>query len=312
MEPRATTRHVPVLLDAVIDTLRPRAGGRYVDGTLGGGGHARAILEASAPDGRLLGLDHDPAALSRARTLLAPFGGRAVCVRASFADLGAVADAHGFSPLDGVVLDLGLSSDQLDDAARGFSFQVTGPLDMRMDPGAPERAADLVNALTEQDLADVLYRLGDERRSRRIARAIVASRPIESTTELANVVARAAGGHAGRIHPATRTFQALRIAVNGELDALAAVLPQAIDRLAPGGRLAVISFHSLEDRIVKHTLRDEARECVCPPGLPECRCGHRARLRLVTRRPIEPSAAEVQANPRARSAKLRVAERLAA
>ncbi|RIL10767.1 16S rRNA (cytosine(1402)-N(4))-methyltransferase [bacterium] len=312
MAAHADARHVPVLLEAVVGALRPHAGGRYVDGTLGGGGHARAILEASAPDGRLLGLDRDPAALARARERLAPFGARAVCVHASFGDLGAVADGHGFTPIDGVVLDLGFSSDQLDDPARGFSFQAAGPLDMRLDPGAPVRAADLVNDLPEDALADLLYRYGDERRSRRIARAIVASRPVETTTELAAIVARAAGGRAGRIHPATRTFQALRIAVNGELDALTDVLPQVVDRLVPGGRLAVISFHSLEDRIVKHALRDEARDCLCPPELPVCRCDHRARLRLVTRRPIEPSAAEVLANPRARSARLRVAERLAA
>jgi len=303
-------RHAPVLLPEVLAALSPRAGGRYLDGTLGGGGHAAGILDASAPDGRLLGLDRDPAALARARARLAPYGDRAVCVRASFADLGAVATARGFAPLDGVLFDLGFSSDQVDDPARGLSFQAEGPLDMRLDPDTPITAAGLVNGLPEAELADVIYRYGEDRMSRRLARAIVAARPIHTTTELAAVVARAAGGRRDRIHPATRTFQALRIAVNDELVALEAALPQAIDHLAPGGRLAVIAFHSLEDRLVKHTLRDAARDCVCPPRLPECRCGHRATLRLVTRKPILPSPAEVAANPRARSAKLRVAERL--
>jgi len=313
MDTPPTTRHAPVLLAEVLAALAPRPKGRYLDGTLGGGGHAEAILAASAPDGRLLGLDRDPAALDRARARLAPFGARAVCVHARFGALGAVAAAHGFSPLDGVLLDLGISSDQLDDPTRGLSFQRDGPLDMRLDPGEDVTAADLVNTLPERDLADLIYRFGEERRSRRVARAIVAARPIATTGGLAEVVARAVGGgRAARIHPATRTFQALRIAVNGELDELAAALPQAIAHLAPGGRLAVISFHSLEDRIVKHALRDAARDCVCPPGLPECRCAHRAEMRLITRRPMEPSNAEAAQNPRARSAKLRVAEKLAA
>lgn len=309
----STTRHAPVLYAEVLVALAARAGGRYLDGTLGGGGHAAGILEASAPDGRLLGLDLDPAAIERARARLAAFGARVVCVQASFADLGAVAAAEGFAPLDGVLLDLGFSSDQLADPARGLSFQTEGPLDMRLDPEAPTTADELVNDLPEEELADLIYRWGEEHRSRRIARAIVAARPIHTTTHLADVVARAAGGgrHA-RIHPATRTFQALRIAVNDELGALEAALPQAIAQLAPGGRLAVIAFHSLEDRIVKQTLREAARDCVCPPGLPECRCDHRAQLRLVSRKAIQPSAVEVAANPRARSARLRVAERLAA
>jgi 16S rRNA (cytosine1402-N4)-methyltransferase len=311
--PPSTTRHAPVLYAEVLVALAPRPGGRYLDGTLGGGGHAAGILEASAPDGRLLGLDLDPAAIERARVRLAAFGARAVCVQASFADLGAVAAAEGFSPLDGVLLDLGFSSDQLADPARGLSFQTEGPLDMRLDPEAPTTADELVNELPEEELADLIYRWGEERKSRRIARAIVNARPVHTTTRLADVVARAMGGgrHA-RIHPATRTFQALRIAVNDELGALEAALPQAIAQLAPGGRLAVIAFHSLEDRIVKHTLREAARDCICPPGLPECRCDHRAQLRLVSRKAIQPSAAEVAANPRARSARLRVAERLAA
>lgn len=302
--------HRPVLFEAVLDALQPRPGGRYLDGTLGGGGHAAAVLTRSEPDGRLLGLDRDPAALARARAVLAAFGPRAVLAHGSFADLAALADAAGFGPFDGILLDLGVSSDQLEDPARGFAIRAEGPLDMRLDPGAPLTAAELVNSLDSADLSDILYRFGEERQSRRIARAIVAARPIHTTSQLAEVVTRVTGGPRGGIHPATRTFQALRIAVNDELGALVAALPQAIDRLAPGGRLAVLSFHSLEDRIVKHAFRAAAATCVCPPGLPECRCDHEALVRLITRRPVMADADELAANPRARSAKLRVAERL--
>jgi 16S rRNA (cytosine1402-N4)-methyltransferase len=302
--------HRPVLFEAVLDALQPRPGGRYLDGTLGGGGHAMAVLTRTEPDGRLLGLDRDPAALARAWTVLAPFGPRAILAHGSFADLAALADAAGFGHFDGILLDLGVSSDQLEDPARGFAIRAEGPLDMRLDPGAPLTAAELVNNLAAADLSEILYRFGEERQSRRIARAIVAARPIHTTSQLAEAVTRVTGAPRGGIHPATRTFQALRIAVNDELGALAAALPQAIDRLAPGGRLAVLSFHSLEDRIVKHVFRDAAAACVCPPGLPECRCDHEALVRLITRRPVMADADELAANPRARSAKLRVAERL--
>jgi len=308
----AATVHRPVLFEAVMAALQPRPGGVYLDGTLGGGGHAAGLLERSAPGGRLLGMDRDPLALIRARAVLAPFGARVTLVQGNFAELAALIDAAGFSRFDGIVLDLGISSDQLDDATRGFAFRADGPLDMRLDPDAPLTAADLVNNLEADELSDILYEYGEERHARRIARAVVAARPIRSTGQLADVVARVSGGQRGGIHPATRTFQALRIAVNAELDALKAALPQVIDRLVPGGRLAAISFHSLEDRIVKHACRAAAADCVCPPGLPECRCGHRATLRLITRRPITASADEIAANPRARSAKLRVAERLTA
>ena len=328
------------MLAEVLDGLRPTPGGCYLDGTVGGGGHAEAILRASDPDGRLLGLDRDVAALARCRRRLAPFGARAVLAHGSFRDMATLADRHGFGKFDGIFLDLGFSSDQMDDPSRGFAFQVEGPLDMRLDAssdsgsgsdtdsgfntgsdtdlgsssdtgsgGAPT-AAQLVNNLPESELADLIYHYGEERRSRRIARTIVAARPLSTTTELAAVVSRAVGGRGGRIHPATQTFQALRIAVNDELGALSAALPQAIDRLRPGGRLVVISFHSLEDRIVKQTLAEAARDCICPPGLPVCRCEHQATMRLTPRRALKPSAAEVAANPRARSAKLRVAERL--
>ena len=288
--------------------LAVRPGGVYIDGTVGGGGHAEAILESSAPDGRLLGLDRDPGALEAAGERLARFGGRAVLRHGSFARLAALAE--GFAPADGVLLDLGLSSLQLADPARGFAFSREGPLDMRFDPTAPgPTAADLVNGLPVKELAALLYRYGEERQAGRIAEAIVAARPLETTRQLAEVIERAVGRR-GRIHPATRTFQALRIAVNKELEALEAALPQAVDLLRPGGRLVVISFHSLEDRIVKRFLRRESRDCICPPETPVCTCGHTAQLRLLTRKPVRPDPEEVERNPRARSARLRAAERI--
>jgi len=305
--------HVPVLLAEVVGFLRPKPGGRYIDCTVGGGGHARALLEASAPTGRLLGFDADPAAAERARQALAPYGERAVVVNETYLHLIDVASAEKFLPADGILLDLGLSSYQLEEEGRGFSFQQEAPLDMRFDPRRPPTAAELVNTLPEEDLADLIFRYGEERRSRAIARAIVrerAARPIVTTTQLARLVARVVGGRPGGIHPATRTFQALRIAVNDELAALEGVLPQAVTALAPGGRLAVISFHSLEDRIVKRFLKEEAAGCICPPGLPQCICGHKPRLALLTKKPVTATAAEMAANPRSRSAKLRVAKRL--
>lgn len=303
--------HVPVLYNEIIHTLKPRRAGLYVDGTLGAGGHAWGMLEASQPDGRLLGLEVDPQALAVARERLAPFGERAVLVRASYTTLRAQLEALGWDTVDGILLDLGVSSLQLETPERGFSFQVDGPLDMRFDPDQPVRAEHLVNDLPEKELVEVLFRYGEERRSRRIARAIVKARPIRSTLQLAAVVARAAGESRPGLHPATRTFQALRIAVNGEIEALEACLPQAVEALAAGGRLAVISFHSLEDRAVKQFFRRESRDCICPPRQPVCTCGHRASLRLVTPRPLRPQEAEIRQNPRARSARLRVAEKLA-
>jgi len=305
----ATQEHVPVLFDEVLRGLQVRPGGCYVDATLGAGGHAAGILRASAPDGRLLGLDADPEAAAFARQALAPFGQRATVVAANFRQVGEVAVAQGFQPVAGVLLDLGLSSRQLADAQRGFAFSQDGPLDMRFDPTQGQPASELVNYLPEVDLADLLWRYGEERRSRRIARAIVAARPVATTGQLAELVARTIGRRE-KIHPATRTFQALRIAVNDELEALAEALPQARDLLEPGGRLAVIAFHSLEDRWVKHFFQQEARDCICPPERPVCTCGHRATLRIITRRPVQPSEQEVARNPRSRSAKLRVAERL--
>jgi 16S rRNA (cytosine1402-N4)-methyltransferase len=294
----------------VLDGLAVRSGATFVDGTVGSGGHAAAVLEASAPDGRLLGIDLDREAVERARMALAHLGSRAVLVRGTYGDLARLAERHGFAPADGVILDLGLSSDQLADPERGFSFQETGPLDMRFDLAADTTAADLVNGLDERALADVLYTFGEEHRSRRIARAIVQARPLSTTADLCRAVERAVGARRGRRHPATRTFQALRIAVNSELATLTGALPRAIDLLAPGGRLVVLTYHSLEDRAVKVAFRQAASNCVCPPGTPECRCDHHATVRLITRRPIRPTDAEVESNRRSRSARLRVVERL--
>jgi 16S rRNA (cytosine1402-N4)-methyltransferase len=305
-----SSSHTPVLYQAVLSALQPSAGGRYIEGTVGSGGHAEGILAASAPDGQLLGLDLDPAALERAARRLATFGRRVELRQASYVRMTEIAGTIGWRSVQGVLLDLGLSSDQLDDSQRGFSFRQEGPLDMRFDPGAGPSAADLVNGLEVEALARVLADYGEERHARRVARAIASARPIRTTTELADLVARAAGGRRGRIHPATRTFQALRIAVNEELSALEAGLPQAVALLDPGGRLAVISFHSLEDRSVKRFIRQEIRDCICPPEQMECTCAHRATLRELTRKPIRPDMGEVAANPRSRSARLRIAERI--
>lgn len=295
-------QHVSVLPAEVLAGLQPGPGGHFIDGTLGGGGHAQALLEASAPGGRLLGIDADPAALAAAGARLAPFGERAMLAHGNFRAIGALARQHGFGQVDGILLDLGVSSHQLDTAERGFSFNADAPLDMRLDPSEGATAADLVNELPEAELADLIFRYGEERGSRRVARLIVEARrrhPIERTLELAEIVARALGGRHGKIHPATRTFQALRIAANRELESLEAALPQAVALLAPGGRLAVISFHSLEDRIVKLFFRAES-------GYGG---GAGDRLAIITKKPIEAGEAEARANPRSRSAKLRVAER---
>ncbi len=309
--------HRSVLYQEIIHELRPRQNGYYVDATVGAGGHAWGILQASSPSGRLLGLDVDPQALELARHRLQEFGERAVLVRASYIALNEQLADLGWAEVDGILLDLGMSSMQVDTAERGFSFLVEAPLDMRFDPDNPVRAADLVNELPESELADIIYHYGEERRARQVARAIVAARPIHTTVQLAQVVSRvvrAASRSKDRqqhgIHPATRTFQALRIAVNRELDALEAVLPQCIKILTTGGRLAVIAFHSLEDRIVKQFFRRESRDCICPPRQPVCTCGHKASLKEISRRPITPQSAEIEQNPRARSARLRVAEKL--
>ncbi len=307
----APSTHIPVLLDETITALQPRAGGRYLDGTVGLGGHAERLLERSGPDGRLLGLDRDADALQVARERLARFGDRAVLAHASYLDAAAIAGRERMTPLSGVLLDLGVSSLQMDRPERGFSFRAEGPLDMRFDPAsADEPASVLVNWAEEEELAGVLWRFGEERASRRIARAVVRARPVTTTTQLAAIVERVAGRPGLRTSPATRTFQALRIAVNRELEGLSRALQVTHDLLEAGGRLAVITFHSLEDRIVKQYIQRESRECICPPGLPECRCGHVRMLAPLTRSPITPTDGEIGRNPRSRSAKLRVAVRL--
>ena len=302
-------QHIPVLYDEVLDGLQVRPGQRYIDATVGAGGHAVGILRASAEDGQLLGLDADPEAVSFAREVLRPFGDRVVLQAANFRSLRQVSVALGFASVDGILMDLGLSSRQLANGQRGFSFSHDGPLDMRLDSNQRKTAADLVNQLPVAELAKLLWDFGEERRARRIAQAIVVARPITSTAQLADLIASTVGRRE-RIHPATRTFQALRIAVNEELDALAQALPQARDLLRSGGRMAVIAFHSLEDRLVKRFYQAEARDCICPPEMPVCVCEHQATLRVVTRKAIRPSAGEVATNPQSRSARLRIAERL--
>ena len=313
MNPSAT--HIPVLLDAVLDSLRIAhlSGGQIVDATLGLAGHSAALLAAN-PTVRLLGFDRDPQAMAIAAERLAPFGERVTFVHASYDQMVVEAPRHGFGAVDGILFDLGLSSLQLDSAERGFAFRNEAPLDMRFDPTAAiATAADLVNTLDEQDLADVLFRYGDEPASRRIARAIVRQRdsaPILTTTALAELIRQAAPApRSHKIHPATRSFQALRIVVNDELGALERTLPAAVHLLKPGGRLAVISFHSLEDRLVKQYFKHEATDCLCPPHQPICTCGHRATITLVSRKPLEATESEIAANPRSRSARLRIVEK---
>jgi len=295
--------HAPVLLNEVLIALQPYSGGVYIDGTVGAGGHAAAILSQAQPEGRLFGLDQDPMALALARQQLAPFGTQVTLIHANFEQLGRLA----LPQVDGILLDIGVSSMQLDQNERGFSFQTDGPLDMRMNTTTGETAADLVNTLPEDELANLIYQYGEEPRSRRIAKAIVQARPIERTLPLAQLIAKVKPGYS-RIHPATQTFQALRIAVNDELGVLARVLPQAIALLKPSGRLAVITFHSLEDRIVKQFFKQESTDCLCPTEQPFCTCQHHATLRLITKKPITAAESEIAVNPRARSAKLRVAE----
>jgi 16S rRNA (cytosine1402-N4)-methyltransferase len=307
------------MLDEVVRFLDPQPGAIFVDCTLGAGGHAAAIAERVGPSGLLLCFDKDAEALESARERLRPFGRRCRFFRSDFRDLASIVAAEGIEAVSGIHFDLGISSMHVDRAERGFSFSRTGPLDMRMDRAASLTAADIVNTWSEQELADLFWSYGEERQSRKFAAMVVRNRPFRTTTDLASALEQAAGRAGGRptSHPATKVFLALRIRVNGELDSLHAVLPLACGLLSPGkfgqrgGRISVIAFHSLEDRIVKHFLKTESTDCICPPELPVCRCDHRARLRLLARG-IKPTAAEVAANPRARSAILRVAERLEA
>ncbi|WP_258359324.1 16S rRNA (cytosine(1402)-N(4))-methyltransferase RsmH [Moorella sulfitireducens (nom. illeg.)] len=307
--------HRPVLLAEVVQFLDPRPGEIFVDATVGGGGHSAALLPRLLPGGYLIGLDRDAGAIEAAAERLAPFGKAVELVRANFKDLERVLESRGIEAVDGLLFDLGVSSYQLDNPARGFSYQVDAPLDMRMGQEQELTAAAIVNTWPEDELARIIWEYGEERWARRIAAFIVAARqkaPVTSTGQLVEIIKAAipAGARRSGHHPAKRTFQALRIAINGELDALQAALDSLEQVLKPGGRVGVISFHSLEDRIVKRTFRRLMGHCTCPPGLPVCLCDRKAVLEPVTRKPVTPAPAEVAANPRSRSAKLRVARRV--
>ncbi len=305
--------HIPVLYQEILEMLQPRSGGRYIDGTVGAGGHAAGLLERSAPDGQLLAIDRDPDALIYARDHLKAYADRIIFVRASFGQMAEIAIERGFENVDGILLDLGLSSRQLADADRGFSFLHDGPLDMRFNPRSGITAAYLINEVPENELIRLLRQYGEVKNSRRVVEAIMRARPIETTKQLADVVARSVPhrgrGHT-RLHPATQVFQALRIAVNEELDEISKGLEAAVPLLSKGGRMAVISFHSLEDRIVKNFIRDQGRDCVCPPGQPVCTCQTIPSLRPVLKKVLRPTEEEVSTNPRSRSARLRVAQKI--
>lgn len=309
------TFHEPVMIKEVVESLRCRAGGIYVDGTVGGGGHALEILEQSAPEGMLIGIDRDEEALAAAASRLRGFGRRKILVKGNYVDIAAILAGLKIKFVDGILLDLGVSSHQLEEPGRGFSFTQEGPLDMRMDSDQGFTAGDLVNKFSESELARIIRDYGEERMAGRIARAIVRKRsraPITTTTELAAVVRQAVPAAYGRqkIHPATRTFQALRIAVNDELTDLPRAIESGIGVLAEGGRFSIIAFHSLEDRIVKNEFRGREGTCICPPRLPVCICQRKAVLKVLTKKPLRPGLKELAVNPRARSARLRTAERI--
>ncbi len=305
-----SSTHIPVLSREVLEYLSVQPGGRYVDCTLGSGGHARSILEKSAPGGQMLGIDADPEAIQKATENLANFGTSVLLVNDNFVNLREICVRYDFFPVHGILFDLGLSSPQLSEEGRGFSFQNEAPLDMRFSPTQKMTAADIVNSYSENELARIVKTYGEEIHSRPIARRIVQKRPFRTTVELANAIEQAVGGRRGKIHPATRTFQALRIVVNQELENLESALNQAVGLLGFGGRLVVISYHSLEDRIVKQFMQKESKGCICPPEVLKCTCGHKANLKIITKRIITPGFAELQINPRSRSAKLRAAERI--
>jgi len=304
--------HTPVLVEETIKALNVQPGGRYIDCTLGGGGHAVAILERSSPGGQLLGIDADPEAIKIAKTKLEAYSGSILLVNENFVNLEVICYKYDFLPVHGILFDLGLSSLQLNGNGRGFSFQHEAPLDMRFNPAQKLTAADIVNTYSETELARLIRAYGEEGYSRQIARRIVRERPIETTLQLARMIERVIGGRRRRIHPATKTFQALRIAVNQELEHLELALRQTVNLLGYEGRLVVISYHSLEDRIVKQFMQREARDCICSPDTPTCVCGHTASLRLINKRIITPSPIEVQSNPRSHSARLRAAEHVIA
>ncbi|MFC1900381.1 16S rRNA (cytosine(1402)-N(4))-methyltransferase RsmH [Chloroflexota bacterium] len=302
--------HIPVLIEEAIKALAVQPGGRYIDCTLGAGGHAAAILEKSSPGGQLLGIDADVDAIKAAGQNLLAYSDSILLINDNFVNLKAICYKYDFLPVHGIVLDLGLSSLQLESETRGFSFQRNAPLDMRVNPNQELTASYIVNSYPEIELANLIRSYGEETRSRQIARRIIKDRPIKSTLELSRTIERVTGSKRGKIHPATKTFQALRIAVNRELENLDSTLKQAVDLLGYEGRLVVISYHSLEDRIVKQFMKQESQDCICPPSIPTCVCGHSASLKLINKRVITPSLPEVQSNPRSRSAKLRAAERI--
>jgi 16S rRNA (cytosine1402-N4)-methyltransferase len=305
-----STMHKPVLYQEIIHALQPRNGGRYVDGTLGAGGHARGILEACAPDGQLLGLDVDPQALALARENLAPYEGRIHLAQASHILLSEQLASLKWDAIDGIVLDLGASSMQFDNPERGFSFMQDGPLDMRFGINATMSAEEIVNTFEQKELADIIFKYGEDRDARKIARAIVQARPLHTTGQLVAAIEKASPRRGDRVHPATQTFQALRIAVNDELAAVEKTLPQAVAALRSGGRCAVISFHSLEDRIVKEYFREQSKDLINPPYERIYEVERKAVVKLVNKKPILPTEEEIKDNPRARSAKLRVVEKI--
>ena len=307
---QATSPHRPVLYQEIIDFIAPSSPNFYLDCTAGAGGHSRGILEASCPNGELLSLDLDLTAVELTKVNLVEFGNRAHVCHGSYLDARKFLADLGRDQVAGIVMDLGLSSMQLDQAERGFSFRFDAPLDMRFDPTSGQTAADLVNKLDEQELADIIWRFGEERFSKRIARQIVTNRPFATTLELANVVRSAVGRTRERQDQATRTFQALRIAVNQELQTVERAIPELIDLLQPKSRLAIISFHSLEDRLIKQAFRLASRDCICPPEQMVCTCDHQASVKVLTPHPVLPTEGEVNQNPRARSAKLRVVEKI--
>ena len=302
--------HEPVMMPEIMQALNVQPGGRYIDGTLGEGGHSKEILRAANPGGQVLGVDADPEAITVATKRLAEHDDAFRAVNTNFRDIRATALQYEFVPVHGVLFDLGVSSLQLDRESRGFSFRRADPLDMRFSLDQQISASNIVNEYAESELADIIFHLGEDRAARRIANAIVRHRPLNTSLELAELIEKVNPRRGKRTHPATRTFQAIRIAVNDELSALETALEQAVSLLGQGGRLAVISYHSLEDRIVKNFIRKQASDCICPPGTPICRCDHLATLKMISRRPQIPTDSEIGANPRARSAKLRVAERV--
>jgi len=306
--------HLPVLFHEIMDALQPKTGGRYVDCTLGAGGHSFGILEASSPDGQLLAFDLDASAIELAKQRLQSFGERANLQHASYLDLAATMRTFGWPGVDGIVIDFGVSSMQLDQPERGFSFREDGPLDMRFNPQTGHSAAQFLNSVEETELADILYKYGEEPKSRRIAAAICQRRPFSTTSELADLIKETVGSFTPRgrkyIHPATKTFQAIRIAINHELEAVEKIIPMAVQALNPKGRLAVLTFHSLEDRIVKHYFQQESHDCICPPEQLICNCGHQASIKRITKKPTRADITELKENKRARSAKLRIIEKL--